>query len=369
MRITEILADTLSTGPTIVRVVSDEGIVGLSELGWQDPAIFRAHLDRVIRPQLVGQDPLQPGRLWERLVAGTPDLPYPTTTSFAGVIDIALWDLLGKAAGLPIHALLGGAARTEIPLYWSVGAGFAKTPDQMVADVLRGRDQGFGAFKIRMDWGPLRPDVDPAKDLEMARQVRAAVGEGAWLGFDANRGYSVGTAIRQGRVLEELGIAHFEEPLPEHDMAGLAEVCRALDVPVSTGEQLRDRWAFRDLIELANPDILQPDIVDAGGISEVVRIFQLAEVHAKPAMPHSPAAGILSVASMHAYSTLAAGVQPHEYSVEYGPSPERIAELFVEPVLPEAGMYRLSDRPGLGLTLDERVFDRLRGSYAGSAGA
>jgi L-alanine-DL-glutamate epimerase-like enolase superfamily enzyme len=359
MRITEIRADTLSIGPTIVRVFTDEGVVGLSELGWQDPAIFRGHLDRVIRPQLIGQDPHQPGRLWERLVAGTRELPYPTTTSFAGVIDIALWDLLGKTAGLPIHALLGGAARLDIPLYWSVGAGFEKTPGKMVADVMRGHDQGFGAFKIRMDWGTLQPDVDPAKDLEMARQVRAALGPDAWLGFDANRGYTVGTAIRQGRVLEELGVAHFEEPLPEHDMAGLREVCRSLDIPVSTGEQLRDRWAFRDLIELADPDILQPDIVDAGGISEVVRIFQLAQVHAKPVMPHSPSAGILAVASMHAYATLATAIQPHEFSVEYGPPPERIAELFVEPVLPENGTYRLSDRPGLGLTLDETVLERL----------
>jgi L-alanine-DL-glutamate epimerase-like enolase superfamily enzyme len=359
MRITEIRADTLTLGPTIVRVFTDEGLVGLSELGWQDPAIFAAHLERVIRPQLIGHDPLQPGRHWERLTAGTHDLPYPTTTSFAGVMDIALWDLVGKAAGLPIHAMLGGAARTEIPLYWSVGAGFEKTPEQMVADVLRGRDQGFRAFKIRMDWGPIRYDVDPAKDLEMTRQVRAAVGPDAWLGFDANRGYSVGTAIRQGREFERLGLAHFEEPLPEHDMAGLREVCRALDIPVSTGEQLKHRWDFRDLIERADPDILQPDIVDAGGISEVVRIFQLAEVFAKPVMPHSPSAGILSIASMHAYATVPSAVRPHEYSVEYGPPPERIAELFEEPVLPEAGVFRLSDRPGLGLTLNASVFDGL----------
>ncbi|MEP6637781.1 MAG: mandelate racemase/muconate lactonizing enzyme family protein [Chloroflexota bacterium] len=357
MRITEIRADTLTLGPTIVRVFTDAGLVGLSELGWQDPAIFAAHLERVIRPQLVGQDPLQPGRHWERLTAGTHDLPYPTSTSFAGVIDIALWDLMGKVAGLPIHTLLGGAARTAIPLYWSVGAGFDKTPEQMVADVLRGREQGFRAFKIRMDWGPIRCDVDPAKDLEMARQVRAALGPDVWLGFDANRGYSVGTAIRQGREFERLGLAHFEEPLPEHDMAGLREVCRALAIPVSTGEQLKHRWDFRDLIEQADPDILQPDIVDAGGISEVIRIFGMAEVFAKPVMPHSPSAGILSIASMHAYATVPSGVRPHEYSVEYGPSPERIAELFQESILPVDGVFRLSDRPGLGLTLDAAVFD------------
>ncbi len=347
-------------GRTIVRVMTDEGVTGLSELGWHDPAIFAGHLERVIRPQLIGEDPRQPGRHWERLVSGTHERPYPTTTGFAGVIDIALWDIVGKVAGLPIHAVLGGAARREIPLYWSVGAGFEKSPEQMVADVLRGRAQGFEAFKIRMDWGPLRRDVDPAKDLEMARQVRDALGPGVWVGFDANRGYSPGTAIRQGRELERLGFAHFEEPLPEHDLHGLRDVCRSLDIPVSIGEQLRHRWDFRDLIEAADPDILQPDIIDSGGISEVVRIFQLAEVHGKSVMPHCPAAGILSVASLQAYATVRSAGAPHEYSEEYGPAPERIANLFLEPVLPEAGRFVLSDRPGLGLTLDEAVFERLR---------
>jgi L-alanine-DL-glutamate epimerase-like enolase superfamily enzyme len=360
MRITAIQAETLSIGPTIVRILTDEGIVGLSELGWHDPGIFAGHLERVIRPQLIGHDPLTPGRHWERLVTGTRELPYPTSTSFAGVIDIALWDIVGKAANLPIHALLGGAARTRIPLYWSVGAGFEKTPAEMVESILRGRELGFGAFKIRMDWGPLHHDVDPAKDLEMARQVRQALGSDTWLGFDANRGYSVGTAIRQGRELERLGVAHFEEPLPAHDLDGLREVCRALDIPVSTGEQLADRWAFRDLLALGDPDIVQPDIVDAGGISEVVNIFRLAAVHHKPVMPHSPAAGILSVASMHAYATVASATEPHEYSVEYGPGPDRISELFDEPVLPERGVFELSNRPGLGLTLNDRVVDRLR---------
>jgi len=182
LRISDIRVDTLSIGPTLVQVVTDEGIVGLSEIGWYDPGIFRAHLERVIKPQLIGADPLQPGRIRERLVSGTRALPYPTTSAFAGVVDIALWDIVGKTAGLPIHALLGGAARMDIPLYWSVGGGFAKTPDQMVADVLRGRDQGFEAFKIRMDWGPNEPDIDPARDLELARRCREALGPAAAAG-------------------------------------------------------------------------------------------------------------------------------------------------------------------------------------------
>jgi L-alanine-DL-glutamate epimerase-like enolase superfamily enzyme len=359
VKITDIRADTLSIGPTVLRVFTDEGVVGLSEIGWHDAAMFRPHLENVIKPLLVGESPLEPGRHWERLYFGTPERPYPTPASYVGAIDVALWDIVGKVAGLPIHALLGGAARTEIPLYWSTGAGWQRTPQQMLDALRAGWDQGFRAFKIRMDWGPLRFDVDPAKDLEMFRLCRDFVGSDTWLGFDANRGYSVGTAIGQGRRFEELGIAHFEEPLPPYDWPGVRQVADALDVPISTGEGEATRWTFRDLIAIGNPDILQPDILDAGGLSEAMRIFQLAEVHAKPVMPHSPAAGILLMASLHAYATVPSGVRPHEYSVEYGPSPDQLAELLGEAVLPREGRIGLPAGPGLGLELSQRALERL----------
>ena len=358
MKITDIRVDTLSIGPSLVRVETDEGLTGLSEVGWHDPLLFRRYLDLTIKPLLVGTDPLQPGRHWERLVFGTHERPYPTPIALAGVVDIALWDLMGKAAGLPIHAVLGGAARTEFELYWSCGRGGDRTPADMAAALQVGLDQGFRAFKIRMDWAPLRIDRDPGKDLEMARVCRELVGPDAWIGFDANRGYTVSTAIRQGRALEGLGYAHFEEPLPHIDLPGVRRVADALDIPISTGENEAGRWRFRDLLALADPDILQPDIVDAGGISETVRIFELAEAHGKPVMPHSPAAGLLCIASLHAYATVPGGTRPHEFSVEYGPPPERIQELFLEPVLPVDGRISLSDRPGLGLTLDERSVAR-----------
>jgi L-alanine-DL-glutamate epimerase-like enolase superfamily enzyme len=222
-----------------------------------------------------------------------------------------------------------------------------------------GVDRGFRAFKIRMDWGPLRIDANPRKDMAMATAARELVGPDAWIGFDANRGYSVGTAIRQGRRLEELGYAHFEEPLPPYDLPGLREVAAALDIPISTGEGEQGRWRFRDLLALGDPDILQPDIVDAGGISETVRIFQLAEVHGKPVMPHSPSAGMPCAASLHAYATVTGATRPHEYSTEYGPPPAQMAELYEGLPLPEGGRITLADRPGLGLTLNERVLERL----------
>ena len=236
----------------------------------------------------------------------------------------------------------------------------------MLAVMRAGWDQGFRAFKIRMDWGPLRIDADPAKDRAMVRLCSGSLPAGTWLGFDANRGYSVSTAIRQGRVLEELGVAHFEEPLPSHDRPGVRAVAAALDIPVSTGENEHDRWAFRDLIALGDPDILQPDILDAGGISEVRRIAQLAAIHGKPVMPHSPATGILLAASTQLYATLPGAVQPHELSTEYGPTPEQLAELLGPSVVPHDGTITLTDAPGLGLELDERVLARLLGPADGA---
>jgi L-alanine-DL-glutamate epimerase-like enolase superfamily enzyme len=362
MKITDVRADFLRTGRTLLRILTDEGIVGLAEAGWGHDRIFVAWLDQVIRPRLMGQDVLQPGRHWDRLVYGIPEgTPQDwkrVPLDAVGAVDVALWDIMGKAAGLPVYRLLGGAVRTTIPLYWSTGMGSKKTPEQMLADVRRGWDQGFRAFKIRMDWGPFRQDANPEKDYLMFKLCRESLPPDIPLSFDANNGYSVSTAIRQGHRFEELGIAHFEEPLPATDLPGLRQVADALEVPVASGEQELGRWRFRDLLLLGNPDILQPDILLAGGITEMRRVFDLAEVWNKPVMPHSPNAGINSAASLHLYATVQNGTRPHEYSTEGTAPIEQIAELFLEPILPEGGMIRLPDRPGLGLMLNERALER-----------
>ncbi len=362
MKITEVRADFLRTGRTLLRIFTDEGIVGLAEAGWGHDRIFLSWLDAVIRPRLVGQDALQPGRHWNRLVFGMPEgTPQDwkrVPMEMVGAVDVALWDILGKAAGLPVYRLLGGAARTTIPLYWSIGMGCKKTLQQMGADVQRGWDAGFRAFKIRMDWGPFRQDANPEQDFKHFKFCRELLPAEAALSFDANSGYSVSTAILQGRRFEQLGIAHFEEPLPATDLPGLRQVVDALDVPVASGEQESGRWRFRDLLEIGNPDILQPDILGVGGITEMRRVFDLAEIWNKPVMPHSPFAGINSAASLHTYATLQNAVRPHEYSTEGTAPVEQIAELFQEPIIPEGGVIHLPDRPGLGLILNEAALAR-----------
>jgi L-alanine-DL-glutamate epimerase-like enolase superfamily enzyme len=359
MKITDVRADFLRTGRTLLRVFTDEGIVGAAEAGWGHDRIFRTWVDDVIRPRLIGQDPRQPARHWDRLVFGIPEgspqdwVRVPVDT--VGAVDVALWDITGKAAGLPLYKLLGGAARTTIPLYWSVGLGAEKTPDEMLRDVRSGWDLGFRAFKIRMDWGSFRQDANPEKDFQMFKLCRESLPAGIPLSFDANSGYSVSTAIVQGHRFEELGIAHFEEPIPYYDLPGLRQVVDALEVAVSSGEFESTRWRFIDLIELGNPDIIQPDILNAGGITELRRIADLATAYNKPVMPHSPYMGLDGTASLHVFATLLNGVRPHEFSTEGTAPIEQIAELFDEPIVPHDGVIDLPDRPGLGLNLNEKA--------------
>ncbi len=366
MKITDITTTPLKTGKSLVRVQTDAGVEGWSEgpgankiVPGRNGSVFEAYLESIIKPTLIGENPLEIDRHWETLATGKEDRLYKLPAGVVGVIDVALWDLLGKETGQPVYNLMGGAARTTIPLYWSTGSGWKFTPQEMLDIVKVGFDMGFEAFKIRMDWKGWRQDANPTKDYEMFKLVREFLSEGQYLGFDANNGYSVSTAIQQGRKFEELGIDHFEEPLPNWDLPGLKQVADALDVAVSAGEQDAYRWWFHHLVLLGDPDILQPDILSAGGPSEVKKIFDLATMWNKPVMPHSPQAGINSMASLHTYSTVQNATRPHEFSTEFSGPLDDVHELYGDVVIPVKGQMHLSDRPGLGIELNENAVTKL----------
>ena len=367
MKIVDITQTPLSIGKSLIRVQTDAGIEGWAEApGYNNPAmpgnnvaVFEAYLESIIKPTLIGEDPLSISRHWETLATGKDDRVYRLPASVVAVIDIALWDLFGKETGLPVYTLMGGAARTTIPLYWSTGSGWKFTPHQMLDLVKEGHAQRFQAFKIRMDWKGWRQDVNPEKDYQMFKLVREFLSDGQYLGFDANNGYSVSPAIQQGRRFEALGIDHFEEPLPYWDLPGLKQVTDALDVAVSAGEQDAYRWWFHQLVLLGNPDILQPDILNAGGPSEVMRIYELAATWEKPIMPHSPQAGINSMASLHTYACIQNATRPHEFSGEFSGSLDEVADLYGDGVMPVNGKMHLSDKPGFGVELTETAVARL----------
>ena len=359
MKIIDITSAPLTIGKDLLRVQTDAGVEGWAEVPGRNNAVFNAHLEGSIKPALIGEDPRLVDRHWETLALGRGEQVHRLPGWVVGVVDIALWDLLGKDTGLPVHALMGGARRTKIPLYWSTGSGWRMRPEEMLALVKDGWERGFRAFKIRMDWRGWRQDVDPEKDFQLFKQAREYLSEGEYLGFDANNGYSVSTAIQQGRRFEELGIDHFEEPIPHYDLPGLKQVSDALDVAVSAGEQDAFRWWFQHLVLLGNPDILQPDILNAGGPSEVKRIYELATTLNKPVMPHSPQAGINSLASLHVYATVQNATRPHEFSIEFSGPLDDVADLYGEVVLPRDGVMELSDKPGFGVDLNEAAVQRL----------
>ncbi len=359
MKITDITVNNLNIGKTILQVNTDEGIYGLGEAASyysSRSAALQIYVEKTFKPLLIGEDPLRPERIWEVLFFGTDEIITKIPAEFIAPLDIALWDITSKAANLPLYKILGGEARKKIPLYWSVGSGWKKESKEMVHDIEKGLKLGFKAFKIRMDWRANRQDINPQKDFQMFKECRSFLPSEFPLSFDANNGYSVSTAIIQGKKFQEVGIFHFEEPIPQYDLPGLKQVVDALEVPISTGEQESTKWRFRDLIEIANPDILQPDILIAGGISEVKKIFELAEIYNKPVMPHSPTVGINGAASLQCYSTIQNATIPHEFSTEFTGPIEKIADVFEGLPLPENGTATLSDLPGLGITLNEKKY-------------
>ena len=358
MKITDITLTPLKTGKNLLRIQTDAGVEGLAEAAGRN--VFGAYLEASIKPALVGENPLDIGRHWDTLALGKGERFYKLPGAVVGTVDVALWDLLGKEAGLPVYTLMGGATRTEIPLYWSTGSGWKMQPEDMLEKVREGFDAGYKSFKIRMDWRGWRQDIDPEKDFQMFKLVREFLERPTYLGFDANNGYSVSTAIQQGRRFEELGIDHFEEPIPNWDLPGLREISDALDVAVSAGEQDAYRWWFQNLVALGNPDILQPDILNAGGPTEVKRIFDYATTLDKPVMPHSPQAGINSMASLHVYATTLNANRPHEFSTEFSGPLDEVAALYGEHVIPKEGTMCLTDKPGLGIDLNEATVQRLK---------
>ena len=228
-------------------------------------------------PFLIGKDALDHAILTDTLFHKLIKLgPDGVVTGALAALDIALWDLKGKLFGQPVHRLLGGAWRTSLTFYASIGHNACRTVDEVVKVVERRvTKEKPAAVKIRWDGDRTRQDVDIPGDIAKAKAVRKLVGDDFVSGFDANNGYSVGGAMRVGRALEDLGYAWFEEPVQHYHVRAMGEVAQRLDIPVSAGEQTYTLQGLKDLIE-AGVRMVQPDIVKMGGITGLMQCAALA---------------------------------------------------------------------------------------------
>jgi D-galactarolactone cycloisomerase len=349
----------------LVRVTTDDGLVGWGEGGQYGPAApVTAIIDEVFAPKLLGRSAHEPVCVWEDLYAFSRDFGQKGAYIEAmSALDIALWDLWGQSLGQPVHALLGGAFRERIHAY-ATGCYYRENfqdRDAMLADLEAEAASyvgaGFGILKMKIGLLPV------ALDAERVATVRSAVGDDIDLLVDANHAYNAATAIRMGRALDENRVLWFEEPVVPEDREGYRRVRDALDVPVAGGEAEFTRFGFRDLIAGGCVDIVQPDLCVSGGFSEFTKIHALASTYGVLTVPHVWGSGVAVAAALHALAT----VPPTPFT--YAPVPlqnEPVIEfdrtrnplrddLLTENFALEGGYLQVPRGPGLGITIDEDV--------------
>ena len=291
----------------VIRVHTDEGIVGIGEVDSAPEAVHAlvtapgSHaIANSFHNLLVGEDPADVERLWQKMYRGMNYIGRRGIALHAlSGIDIALWDIKGKVAGKPISELLGGAIRDKVRAYASML--MPDTTEETAARVAALRDEGFTAVKL--GWGPL--GKDPAHDVRLAAAAKEAAGVGDIL-IDAGLGYvaDAKTAIGVARELEQLGVYWLEEPFEPDEYEAYAELADAVDIRVAAGEQDTTVWGFRELIERGHVDLVQPDVTRCGGITELMRIAAFARERGVETVPHAWKSGIIKAASLHVNAAL-----------------------------------------------------------------
>lgn len=313
MRITEISTRVVDAGDRdwiFVRVDTDEpGLMGWGEasLGWHTGAVTGAVQD--LRSMLVDEDPRQVERLWQRMVRG----PYfrggiAVTSAIAG-IDQALWDIKAKSLGVPLYELLGGPVRDRVRTYVNLGSelgGDTRDPDAWAEVARNARKDGFDAMKI-YPVAPSRPLEGAAlfrETEELVGRVRDAAGDDADVMIDLHGRTTPPVAIELAAALAPHRPYWLEEPCPPGASGALAEVARAVRIPIATGERLATGHEFRELLDARACAVIQPNVCYAGGISGLRRIAALAEPSMVSVAPHNPNGPIGTIVSVHLALTL-----------------------------------------------------------------
>src|SRR5207244_6792466 len=357
-------------GALLVEIETDERVIGIGEAGVGGGST-RDVIEKQLRPMLIGEDPLLLEALWQKMFARTRQYGRRgiVMNAISG-IDIALWDIAGKVAGLPLYRLLG-ACRDRVEAYAS--GGFyqeGKGVDDLAGEAEGYRARGFKGMKMKIGRNPstqthLRHlvdhaelcEVDPEEDIARVAAVRRALGPQAKLMADVNCAWSPAFAIEMGRALEPYKLYWIEEPVATDDIDGSARVADALATPIAGYETEIGLYGFRELISRGAVDIVQPDIAWSGGFSEGRRIAAYAQAHHRMVAPHAFAGAVLLVASLH----FAAAI-PNGLLLEWDQNPNAIREeLLKEPLkLEKDGTVKAPERPGLGIELDRVAVERYR---------
>lgn len=334
----------------IVRVHTDENISGIGySLGYSGSALIARSVETLLKPLLIGQDPLMTEHLWETMFHDSIKVGRRGVLLRAiSAIDIALWDIRGRRAGLPLYKLLGGH-RTRVPAYASGGYYYpTKGVENLAAEMKAYVDAGFKAVKMKVGRLSLKEEV------QRVRAARGAIGDQVELLLDANCAWAdAQTAIRFCKAFEAFSPFWIEEPTIPDRIAVSAEIKQAINIPIATGETESTRWAFADLIRQKAADILQPDVTIVGGISEWLKVAHMASALDVKIAPHYNA-------DIHVH--LVAAI-PNGLFVEFFDRAVGIKvfdDVLRQPLKAKDGYLEVPERPGLGIEFDEEALRRFR---------
>ena len=339
------------SGMAVVEIETEDGVTGS---GWCEDGCdtIKNFIELHLKNLLIGQEASEIEGLWDRLFRAS--LPYGrkgAALHAISAIDIALWDIAGKVVGKPVYELLGGPVRDPIPVYAS--ALHPVGHEKVAAEAKTYVEQGYKAMKMRFPYGPGEGVKGMRTNEEHIANVRDALGDDIEIMADAYMGWDFLYAKKMVRMLEPYRLAWLEEAFLPDDLNSYAKLRQETDIPISGGEHEYTRFGFQQIIEKEAMDILQPDLRRCGGITEGRKIAALAYSAGLPVIPH--AYGVT-----HIHFALGTVNCP---MIEYFPMPcwDSLPDVEVEPIFhgepqPENGVVRMTQEPGLGVSVNSKIF-------------
>ena len=342
-----------------VKVTTDEGITGIGDLhggsgGSGTPFAVRAAV-KYCAEYLIGKDPTEIERHWQHMFRRCLFRGGSDAMAAIGAIDVALWDIAGKAAGLPVHRLLGGPTRERVRVYVHL---VGDSPEEMAENAVRLVEEGYTALRF-YPLGPFGSGIPNSfqgvirRMVAYTEAVRMAVGPELDLMIDVVNRLLPAEAIGAGRALEPYGLFFFEDPIEPDNIDAMAHVANSIPIPVASGERLYTIYQFRDLLNKNGSAYIRPDISLAGGITNLKKIAALAEASYVGMVPHNPCSPVMTASCVQLDAAIH-NVAIQEYTGTEFVAPKR--DLVKEPLKLEAGHLIVPDTPGIGIELNEEAF-------------
>lgn len=339
------------------RVRTDEGLEGIGEARPvnREEAVA-AYLEAIAHRYVLWRDPFDIEDLVLRIVRDDYEVPGATEMTAIAIVEIACWDIIGKALGQPVYRLLGGACRDRIKAYangWYTGE---RTPEAFAAAARRAVERGYRAMKLDpfgAGAGVLTRE-EHMRSVALVEAVRDAVGPDVEIFIEMHGRFTAAQAAALARDLARLAPGWIEEPVPPDQPAALAQVASRATIPIATGERLHTRAAFRDLFALGAVDIVQPDITHCGGLLEAKKIAAMAEAHGLLVAPHNVGASVSTAAALH-FAACTPNLKIQEYFNDFAEAHVRECASGLPTV--QDGYFSLPQGPGLGVIFHEDVVE------------